>query len=563
MEHAPITGGEMVIKTLQQLQVGQIFSLVGNQISPILLHCDAYGITNTSVRHEQAAVHMADGWSQMTKRPGVAIVSSGPGFTNTITGITKAYMAQTPLVLIIGSVIHKQRDRGELQDMHQLDLVRNCVKWSTSIGSVERIPELMTKALAHATSGRRGPVVVEVPFDVLNDSINLADFNTSHFQAHHNYRHGTIDPRSIITALSQAKTPLLMVGDDAYYHDAGEALHRFVEATGLPVLTVNKGRGLISDTHENCLGNGRCMDGGFCNTIYPEADLIINVGVTPDYEMSHFQQPSFADDTTWIHLCSHDNLLIVPHEHSQVCVGDIGAMIDTLTDHITTEGLTLELAQWKERLRHESEQFLNKATDAQRAYPVLHPKDLFDSINNTLADDALFVLDGSNAMFWASSFLHCTTPGQLFSSPDGQLASIGTGLPLAIAAKLASPEKQVILYTGDGSFGFNIGELDTLVRLNIPLLIIIHNDASWGLCESTQNLLYQQTAAVALPHTSYTNICRGFGIEGEKIHSIEAFNDALASFQERPRALCLEVSFDSALLSPGTTYFNAIFERLH
>jgi len=564
MSNTFISGGELVAQTLNKLGVECTFTLVGNQISPILIHTEKYNIDTIGVRHEQAAVHIADAWSQVKKQPGIAIISGGPGFTNAITGIVKAHMAATPLVIIVGSMIHKQRNKGELQDLYQLEMVRSYVKLAISIGDTARIPSLISKAIYTAISGRRGPVVVEIPINILkNEIVNNIDLTPSHYLANQSIPNFQYSIKTTIAEqLHKSSKPLIIIGDDAYYANASNAILKFIELTTIPVFTINKARGIVSDCNPNCFGNGRCIDGGFNNEVFKEADIIVNIGVSPDYQMVFFQEPIFNPAVQWVHIFNAENEFIVPDENNTMMMGNVKHTIELINEHIIQSKHVFSFNEWQEKIHQIKRLFEEQNVYTAKCQQQIHPKDVFNYINASFTDNALYVLDGSNAMFWGMSLIKCTIPGQLIIAPDGRFGPMGTGLPLAIGAKLAEPKKHVVLYTGDGSFGFNLMELDTLARLNLPLLIIVHNDACWGLCESTQDLLYKENASVKLTGTSYDHICKGFGIDSHKVTSITELNTAISYFLQHQKSMCLDIVFDSKLLSPGTMFFNDLLTNM-
>ena len=224
-------GGQLVAEQLKKEGVETVFALIGNHVSPILVNLDAHDINIIHTRHEQGSVHMADGWAQMTRNVGVAIVSGGPGFTNTFTGIIKAFFARTPLLIITGAVVPQARDKGVLQDLDQVSMIRPYTKWIRTVYETARIPEYISRAIQLANSGRKGPVVLEIPINVLKQSVESTGNKNL------NWPISTFDKSlapmelvdKLVDKIASAKRPVIIAGDDVYYEDAGASLRQFID----------------------------------------------------------------------------------------------------------------------------------------------------------------------------------------------------------------------------------------------------------------------------------------------------------------------------------------------
>jgi len=560
-----VTGGELVAWTLQKSNISTAFGLVGNHLSPILVHLKNYGIKLVDVRHEQAAILMADGFAQVTRKPAVAMVVGGPGFTNAITGIVKAYMANTPMVIILGAAVPEQKDMGSLQDMEQISMIKPYTKWAATVYTPQRIPEYLNKALEKASSGRMGPVVLEIPINILKAQVDQnAVIWSKYDKVKQNHCISKERIKEITSLIMMAKKPVIIAGDEVYYGKAEKELICFAEKSGIPVFTVNKARGCIPDNHELCFGNGRILEAGFSLYAYKNTDIIINIGVYSDYQMGFYKAPVFPEDTAVVNIVKDVEQNTASGGKQVLTVeSDIKEALLGLTEYISDLD-PVDYSSWVIELKEESEIFWERIMKQESTNKKVNPVFLIQTIKKVIKKDSIIVLDGSNAMFWGSLLFECNFPGQVIIGPDGTFGPMGCGIPLALAAKQAAPDKDVVLYTGDGSFGFNAIEIDTAIRWNIPVMIVIHNDLAWGFCKTTQQALYgdSNTANVDLEAGNYDKMVVALGGYGELILSEENLENSLDKALHSGKIACLNVMIDETMQAPGALSFHESLKKM-
>ncbi|QWU13748.1 acetolactate synthase-1/2/3 large subunit [Paenibacillus sophorae] len=565
-----ITGAELVVQSLTQHHIDMVFGLVGNQISPILVHLEYSGIRYIGTRHEQAAIHMADGYSQVKRTSAVAMVSGGPGFTNSITGIVKAFFANTPLVVIIGSVVNSQRNKGALQDMDQLGMIRNYTKWSATVFEPSRIPEMLHQAFYKANSGKKGPVVLEIPIDVLKREIDVSSLSgiigKCDVNCDVNASVASLTCiEDFVRQLDLAERPVILLGDETYYAKCEMMLEELLSFLNIPVFTIAKARGIVSDSdHDSCCGNGRILEAGPQTEIISQADLVVNIGVSSDYQMDFFGEPLFHREQRYINISEYiDDLPFLEFEKSTVWKVNVHAFLSALRVYLRDNQLKLEKAEWLAKARTEIDLFFDQLDKTVHPSEDVNPVHFLNTLQNKIMPDTILVLDGSNAMFWAGLLLRANTPGQIIIASDGTHGPMGPGLPLALGAKLAAPGREVLLYTGDGSFGFNMAELDTSIAYRIPVTVIVHNDRSWGLCKTTQEILYQSVCGVELSDVRYDRITEAFGGEGVLVERDVDVEDAINGMVfPTPVTRCLDVRMITTSYSPGLAKFNTFLEAM-
>jgi acetolactate synthase I/II/III large subunit len=499
-------GGRLVARVLKNENVSHLFTLCGGHIAPIYDGCIDEGIRVVDTRHEQAAAHAADAYARLTRGIGVAAVTAGPGVTDAVTAVANAYYAASPLLLLGGAAPLNQQGRGALQEMEQVALLRPITKWSIAIHETARIPELLTQAIRMATSGRPGPVFVELPFDIL---INFVAETSVKFPHHYRATARTYgDPQAIAAAaqlLAASSRPVLLAGTQVYWDDASAPLRAFAERTSMPVFTNGMGRGTLPMDHPNCLQLAR-------GTALREADVVIAVGTPMDFRARYGE---FGPDTKLIQVDLDPTEL---GRNRAVDVGVIGSSHAVLEQlNASLQGKTYEA--WLARLQGvEEEKRTAQARWEQSEELPIHQLRLARELNRFIDAETIVVADGGDIVGLAAKVLTIRKPGHWMD--PGPLGCLGVGLPFALAAQLLNPGKRVIVLNGDGSFGLNGMEFETAVRFNLPIVTLIGNDGQWGEIRLPQIALMGEERAVATklaPGTRYDKLAEAFGGYGELV----------------------------------------------
>lgn len=557
-----VKGGRLAAIALRRLGIDRVFGLIGYQVTHLFDGCYEEGIEIFDVRHEQAAVHMADGWAQVTGKVAVAITIGGPGFTNAISAVLKAQTSNSPLVVITGAAEPSKKDIGAMQEIEHWNMVKDYVKWSVSVPAVERIPEYIYKAVQCAVNGKPGVVVLGMPVNILSETVSLENVQwpSDEIAKKKILFPDQADVERMLNMLQSSQKPIILAGSGVLYAQAAQELRMFVEKAGIPVYTINAGRGSVPDGHELSFGLGRPLEGGPQLYGFKNADAVIVMGLKLNFTIGYGKPPIFSDDQRFVQID------IDPDE-----IGKSGRFIDIGIAGDLKETLALLLKSialgelpsyqgWVRELRENETQYW---IDFEKKYETnahnkISPITLIRRIQSVLPDDFVSVVDGSNALFWGLLLLKCTSVGHQLIGPSGILGPMGTGLPLALGAKLAKPEKCVLLYTGDGSLGFNLAELDTAVRLGIKIIIVVHNDGAWGLPKDTQKRLFGKNYAVDLGVTRYERIVEGLGGYGEFVEKEEDIAPALQRAIEAETIACVNVVIDEHVISPGAKLLSVI-----
>ena len=547
---AKILGGHLVGKYLKEYQnVNTVFTLSGGHIEYILDSFNKYAIRAIDVRHEQAAAMMAHAWSIYTGTPGVCLVTAGPGFTNALTGIANAFLDNSPLVVLSGR--HPLRDdlTGALQELDQISMVRPVTKWAQTCYDAKRIPEYLSIAFREAVSGRPGPVFLELPPDILSSVIEERDVLMP----------VAINRKMIISPVSsdlekaaayinEAKRPLFIGGSGCGFSNAQKAISEFIEKTKIPFALLNNGRGTLSDNHPQCINDG-CFTG--IMTALPQADVIIAAGIRFNWVL---ESGKVFPDAKVIRIDINPSELDRNRTSQVGLPGDVGEVIAKLTT-LVEEG---NHSQWEEKLRKAYAAFIATELDqrSKASYPI-HPVRLVAKIQEFFGADTYYVADGGDTSYFGMCGFNSNFKSGVMGPAGSLLGCLGTGIPFAMAAKVANPDKQVVLLNGDGSFGFNAMEFDTMLRLDIPVICVINNDNAWGMIKHSQglNIGYDNLSCSELGERHYEKMVEGLGGYGELVTKDEDIIPALQRAVDSKKPACINVLTDNTVTSPATIQF--------
>jgi acetolactate synthase I/II/III large subunit len=530
--------------------VDTVFCLSGGHIEAILDSFTEYKIRAVDVRHEQAAAMMAEAWSIYSGKPGVCLVTAGPGFTNALTGIANAFLDNAPLVVLCGK--HPLRDdlKGALQEVNQMDMVKPITKWAATCYDTKRIPEYLSLAFRHAVVGRPGPVFLELPPDILNvkvpeEKVPMPAHKTHKYTVHPD----DWDLKQAAEIINAAKKPLFLGGSGVGFSCCSSALSQFIDRAGVPFILMNFGRGELPDNHPLSLwdiGNVGIQLG------ITQADVIIAVGLRFNWLL---QSGAIIPDATKVIRIDID-----PHEIDRNRVADVGLVGDTTS--VLNQLLPLlkrgDHSAWIKTLRAASHAFIAPELKLrEKTSSPIHPIRLVAQIQKAVGDDAIYVIDGGDTQYFGLVGLTSREKAGVIAAAAGLLGCLGTGIPFAMAAKLARPDKKVVLLQGDGSFGFNAMEFDTMVRHNIPVVCVVNNDTAWGMIKHSQELSIgcDRLQCSELGERHYEKMVEGLGGYGEFVTKDEDIIPAIRRAFDSGKPSCINVMTDPSATSPATPLF--------
>ena len=544
-----IDGGEMFASMLEREGVENIFGIIGGHIDPIFQACRDHGIRIIDTRHEQAAGHMADAWARTTGRPGVAVVTAGPGVTDVVTAVANAYIDSVPMLVVGGRYALADDEMLPLQELHGVPLMESITKWSRLVRDTKRIPEYVSMAFRHATTGRPGPVFLEIPEDVL--AARVEEDEVRYPEVYRPQTAPAPPPEAVektLAMLSEAERPVILAGRGVWFSGGSEELREFAELTGIPVCANGMTRGAVPENSP--LGIGSLLIAGRGMAMSGFADVALLLGG---------RLGMFTGGRQSI-IPTQTKVIQVDIEGEEIGRGrdiDLGIVADcreTLRALIRqARGRTFPRHdEWVEKLHQALAAFRGMFANAlEPGRRPIHPYHLANEVSAFIADDGVLVADGGETFVWAEVALSARRPGRYLG--HGYLGCLGTGIPFGIAAKLAHPEERVLVLIGDGSVGLNFSEFDTAVRHNLPIVVVVNNDQAWGMCKHEQmvSLGEDRIVATELGPTRYEKAAEPFGVHAEFVEDgaeiIPAIERAFAS----GRPACVNVMTDPDAVSPA------------
>jgi len=490
---AMLSGAEMVVQSLIEEGVDQIFGYPGGSVLDIYdaLHEKTDNIKHVLVRHEQAATHMADGYARATGKPGVVLVCSGPGATNTVTGIATAYMDSIPMIVISGNVATNLIGNDAFQECDIVGVSRPIVKHSFLVKKAEDIPETIKKAFYIASTGRPGPVVIDLPKDVMNPQIKLP------YQYPETVKMRSYNPttsghkgqiKKALKSLLEAKKPVLYVGGGASIAGADQQVSQLAEKLNLPVVSTLMGLGVFPGTHKNALGM-LGMHGVYeANMAMHNADLIFGIGVRFDDRTTNNLE-KYCPNAKIMHIDIDPSSISKNVKVDLPIVGSADQVLETMLQLLNEQESSNDqqaIAQWWDDIQvWRDRQCLSYETSNER----IKPQQVIEMLHKLTNGDAYVASDVGQHQMFAALYYPFNKPRRWINS--GGLGTMGFGLPAGMGVKFAMPQEEVVVITGDGSIQMNIQELSTALQYDIPVKIINLNNRFLGMVKQWQDIIYQ------------------------------------------------------------------------
>ena len=455
-----IDGGHVIVKTLKELGIKDIFTLAGGHINPIYNACKEMGIRLIDFHHEQGASMAADAYGRVTKSPGVCLITAGPGLTNVVTGMSGAFLSNSPCMFLSGKSGVEELDRLPLQEIDQENMVRPITKWARAVYDTKRLSEYTAQAYKMCTSGRPGPVYLGFPHEVLYEEVESNQLDSPQLEMFSNPEMSDEDCRKFKELLSSSKRPVVLTGSGSWYSGAEDCLKEFVEKTNIPIFTLNFGRGVVSDNHENCMGQASPSALNGFKKATSESDLIILLGVRLSLYIGWGR--TFNPDAKVIQVDIEAEEIGRNRPADLPILSDIRKAIEKLNLNIQEDynfsNWLDTCKKWKDE--EWSEVLKLKGSDEK----PLHVLRVVKAIEDYFGNDIMLCIDGGDTQAWTDSTYNIDKPGMYVKG--GPLGCMGVGVPFALGSKAAFPERQVVLITGDGAVGMNLMEFETAINYN-------------------------------------------------------------------------------------------------
>ena len=518
---ATISGNELVGESLKRIGVKNFFFIMGGPINDTLLATMKRGIRGIDVRHEQAAAMSAQAYARALNFPGVCFGASGPGTINLTTGLANALIDGVPVVAFGGSSPINEYGNGAFQEIDQVAIMKPVTKWANRIHETRRIPELIDLAFRQSISGKPGPVYLDLPSDVINnsieeDTVKWPDFNKTLVHARPQGDPALIE--EAIKLLEKAQKPVILSGSGVLWSGAEAELRQFVVDKGIPIYTTPQGRGVLEEDHEHAFLNAR-------SSAMKETDCVLIVGTRLNYVFGHVKPPRVSGNAKIIRI-DIDPVEISNSTRVDIgIVGDAKSVMRQLLDASSTRIKAGLYSGWRGRLA-EIENL--KAPEAEKGMSTsntpIHPLRLCKEVRDFIDRDGVLVVDGQEILNFGRQSIPTFFPRHRINS--GTFGTMGVGMPFAVGAKVARPEKQVVLIHGDGSFGLNCMELDTAARHKIPMIVVISLNGGWTADPKGDK------PGRNLGYTRFDLFAQSLGCHGEQVDKPEDIRPALERAKE-------------------------------
>ncbi len=514
------TAAGVIARFLKARGVDRIFALCGGHIMPIWMRADAEGIQIIDVRDERAAVYMAHAYGELTGGFGVALVTAGPGLTNAMTGIANAHIARAPVLVLSGGPPRPQENRGGLQDLPHVDMVRPITRYARTVREPSLVLQELDEAVSRALGqgGEPGPVYLDFPTDTLRGEVPPAVQLDEHFRpkARNAISPNDADVSAAVELLWSAKRPLVISGRGA--RGAGNELRALLDKLGAPYLDTGESKGLIADDHP-------CVVAAMRGAIMSQADVLVTVGRRLDFQLA-YGSPAVFGNARLLRIGDvasevRDNrrgeveLFAQPAGALAAIVRKAGTRVPAV-DRAWADGMRAKHAERAQKLR------VSMKTAACDSEGRIHPNRVLAELQDQLKPDAVIVADGGDFLSFARVGLSSST----YLDP-GSLGCIGVGTPFGIAASLACPGRQVVVATGDGAFGFNAMEIDTAVRHKAPVLVVVANNGAWQIEVHDQTDTHGKVVGTRLQFSDHAAMARAFGMHAERVTRAEDLQAAI------------------------------------
>jgi len=548
-----ISGGHLVARALKAEGIDVIFTLCGGHIIDIYDGCLDEGIKIIDVRHEQVAAHAADGYARMTGKPGCAVVTAGPGTTDAMTGVANAYRAESPFLLIGGQSSLTQHMMGGLQNLPHVDMMKPITKFASQIQTTDRIPDMISMAFRECYTGAPGPAFLEIPRDVLDAKVEMSKVRfpePGHYRASTRIMPDPDNVEKLADILVQSERPCVLLGMQVATCHAYDAAKEFVRHLNIPAYMNGSGRGTLQPNDPHHFQRTR-------KYAFDKADVIVIVGTPFDFRMGYGKR--LRADAIVVQIDMDYRTVGKNRDISFGLVGDVGMALHAVTAATTgsIDNGARSRQKWIDELRAEERKLTDKMMPefTSSAVPI-NPYRVAWELNQFLSHDTIYIGDGGDVVTISAQAIQPHQPGQWMD--PGPLGTLGVGVPFAMAAKQAHPDKEVLCYFGDGSFSLTGWDFETCVRFKLPFIGVIGNNSAMNQIRCGQIMKYGKERGDIgnrLGDVPYGEFAKMLGGHGEEVRKPEDIRPALLRAREAvakgiPALVNIWVDID--VWAPGT-----------
>jgi len=539
------TGSDLLIRALRAEGVDTVFGIAGDHILHMLDTMFDAPLRMVDFRHESGAVHAADSYSRILKK-GAVMLSTTPGHANALPALANAIHSEAPVINIAGSAESPNIGRGAMQEFDQINVAKPITKGAWEVPSPARIPEYVALAFRMALSGRQGPVHLTIPHDFQMAEVEDAEatrYAPSEYVTPLQVLGDTAQVEKAVDLLNSAQRPMIFAGSSAGATAIPSEVRRLVETMRIPFFSEDSARALIPDSHEYSMGLGYQPLNLTVRNV-GDADVVLMLGKKLDYTNGFGGNPPFADDVKFLVVDPSPAQVARARTAAVGIVGDLGPVITQLAD-AAAKRKWAERTEWVERLRSAFNEWHEGLTRLGNMESPMHPMHVSNTLKKFIDDDTHVTFDGGDYCHFLRASIKRDKPYRFHNVSS--FGMIGVGLPYALGAQVALPGKKVVVANGDGSLGFNGMEIDTMVRHDLPVKIMVGNNSIWGIDWQIQKGLYGRPVWTDLLPTRYDVMAQGLGAYGEHVTKAEDLESAMKRAFEHHGPALLNIDIEKVI----------------
>jgi acetolactate synthase-1/2/3 large subunit len=536
----PLTGADLLVRELQARGVPFVSVLCGNGLDPFLATATRAGLRLVDTRNEQAASYLADAYARLSGCVGVCAVSSGVAHVNALAGVLNAHFDGAPVLLITGASPSVYLGRGVFQDLDHVALAKPICKHAELVTRPERIPQAIHEAFGAATSGRPGPVHLNIPVDVLGAKAGRGCKSPFSVRGEATMR-AAGDAAHVADAarvLAESQRPVIVAGSGLFYADGGQALQDFAERASIPVVTPIWDRGVFAKQSDVFLGVVGAATGE--PQLLAQADAIVLAGTRVDYRVQFLDSPPLSPEMRTIRIDVDPVELYQGIEPDVPILADPGTAFAQLGELWARSGYAPH-GEWLSEARREHQAFYaHWTTPPALGSDKMTGAHIIEALRSVITEDTIFLIDGGSIGQWAHMTL-CRDRYPAHWLTCGASGVVGWGVPGAMAARLTFPDQPVVLLTGDGAIGFAIAEFESAARQDLPFVAVLADDRAWGIVVSGQLASFGRTAASELSAVDYAQVAEGLGARGVGVSGSDDLAQAIREGIDSGRPILIHV----------------------
>ena len=555
MSSKPVTGSDLLVASLRAEGVDTLFGIAGDHILHMLDVLVDHPFRMIDTRHESAAVHAADSYARILRRGSVAL-STTPGHANAVSGLANALHSEAPVINIAGSADSPNLGRGAMQEFDQVSIAAPVTKGAWQVPSPERIPEYVALAFRTALSGRRGPVHLTIPHDFQSAEVDIAEYERYAPTEYGSPTSVSATADSVSAALevmSSARRPLFMAGSSAGATADPDSVRALVEATGIPFVSEDSARALLPDSHDYSIGLGYLPLNPAAQLVR-ESDVVVMLGKRLDYTLAYGGSPPFADDVRFVVVDPSPAEIGRARSVEVGVLGDVGDAVEQMLDRVDEYEWSSD-PDWATRLKSAKSAWMASLDELANESDPIHPMFVSDQLQRFLELDGHITFDGGDYCHFLRASIPREQPFRFHNVSS--FGMIGVGVAYGLGAQAALPGKQCVVAVGDGSFGFNGMELDTMVRHRLPVKVILGNNGIWGIDWQIQKGIYGRDVWTDLADgVRYDLVARGLGAHGEHVQRAEGLEPALRCAFDHDGPALVNIEVDQVISPVATEAIN-------